>query len=307
MHTRSGRGVAQVTWRPRRGGLVQWRVEFERVPMILPLGTLHSFPFMLGARDIDPWTVELYWISFGSPAGFFIRQDGRLLGYAFGNKCRVGGLTYGQRCEFEIGVADLDGRRATRTGHLALVAGAALPRPLHLSDLAWESATSGYWAAKSDKTVSGAELSTAGRRYRKGIGTHPTSRLVYRLRGLFVRLDGAVGIADQNGIPPGKPAAESGQALFSVRADGGERLAPVRKLYGERATPFSINVSGVDVLELLVEHPAGVPVSLAPHANWLDLELTLGKLRRKRAASRHSPAAAPVRVPTAGGAKGAVT
>ena len=269
-----GRGVARATWTPATTGLVEWEARFRRQKVVVPTG-IGSYPYMLGARDLDPWTVEVYWISFGSPSGFYVRHNGRLIGYTFSTRFRVGGLKYGSRHTFEVGVADLDGRKGARTGRMDVVVGAALPRTLALSDLAWTSATSGYLHAKADKSVSAASLSVGGRRYAKGIGTHPSSTIVYDLQGLFLRLGGAFGIEDQNGIPPGRPHAQSGQARFSIRADGRELLPWTRRIHGQRAVPFDLDVRGARRLELCVEQPEGAAVNLAPHADWLDLKLSL--------------------------------
>ncbi len=269
-----GRGVARATWTPAATELVEWEARFRRQKIELPIG-ISSFPYMLGARDLDPWTVEVFWVSFGSPSGFHVRHNGRPIGFTFGTRFRVGGLKYGSRHTFEVVVADLDGRKGTQAGRIDVVVGAALPKTLHLSDLTWTSATSGYLHAKADKSVGGAGLSVGGRRYAKGIGTHPASTIVYDLKGLFRRSSGAFGIEDQNGIPPDKPHAQSGQACFSIRADGRELLPWTRRIHGQRAVPFDLDVRGVRRLELCVKRPEGVAVNLAPHADWVDVTLSL--------------------------------
>jgi hypothetical protein len=268
------RGAVRLGWTPGKSGAVAWEVRFRRVPMTQPT-RLGGYPYMMGVRDIDPWTVEIFWTSFSSPAGFYVRQNNRLIGYTFSTRCRIGGLASGSRQVFEVGVADCDGRKGAKTGRIETVAGETLPRVLHLSDLEWASASSGYLHARRDQSVGGAGLSVGGQRHRKGIGTHPFSAVVYSLGGLFSRLRGAFGIEDQNGIPPGVPPAESGRARFSILADGRMLLPPSLKVYGEHAQMFDVDVTGVTALELRVEQPDdAAPVSRAPHADWLDLELT---------------------------------
>ncbi len=272
-----GRGVGVVSWTPSKSAPVSWKVKFKRIPAPSPI-PIHSYPYMIGVRDIDPWSVEISWVSFGSPAGFYVKQDGRLIGYTFGTRFRVGGLEYGSRHEFEVGVADLDGRKGGRTGKVSVVAGQALPDEISLSDLDWASASSGYLAARRDRSVGGAGLSTGGRRFLKGIGTHPSSSIKYTLKGIFRRLSGLVGIEDQNGIPSTKPHEDSGQACFSIVGDGRVLVPPLRMIHGRKARPVSVDVSGVNILELLVERPEDVSVNLAPHSNWLDMRLSLKKL-----------------------------
>jgi hypothetical protein len=272
-HVAQGRGVARVSWTPRRTGTVAWEARFRRVPMQPPTA-IGAYPYMMGAHDLDPWSVEIFWVSFGSPTGFYVKQDGRLIGYTFGTRFRVGGLVTGSRHVFEVGVADLDGRKGERTGRIELTVGETLPPVLSLSDLEWESASTGYLLVQRDRSVGGAGLSVGGRRYRKGIGTHPDSSIVYDLHGVFCRLTGAFGIEDQNGISPDKPHAQSGQARFAIFADGRELLPWTRRIHGQRAVPFDVDVRGVRKLELRVARPDGVAVNLAPHASWLDMSVS---------------------------------
>ena len=154
-----------------------------------------------------------------------------------------------------------------------MVAGETLPRSLHLSDLEWASASSGYLHMRRDRSVGGAGLSVAGRRYRKGVGTHPASVIVYDLQGVFSRLTGAFGIEDQNGMPPGVPPVESGRACFSILADGRVLLPPTCKVYGEPAQNFDVNLAGVRRLELRVDQPPDAPASHAPHSDWVNMEI----------------------------------
>lgn len=268
-----GRGDARLSWIPSASGTVAWEAHFSRQPINVPFNA-SSYPYMLGAHDIDPWTVELFWVSFGSPNGYFVKQDGKLLGYTFDNRCRISGLEYGSIHTYTVGVADLTGRQFAKTEQIEVRVGETLPAALYLSDLAWESATTGYMVVRADKSVGGASLSTAGRRYRKGIGTHPGSKIVYHLHGNFTRLSGAFGIEDQNGISGDMPAAEKGQALFSIIADGRCLLPPTRKIHGETPAGFNVDITGVQVLELIVERPADTGKNLAPHANWLDVQVS---------------------------------
>jgi hypothetical protein len=268
-----GRGVARVSWTPHESAAVEWEARFRRLPMTVP-SPITSYPYMMGSRDLDPWSVEVYWVSFGTQAGFYVKQDGRLIGYTFNTRFRIGGLEPGRRHLFEVGVADLDGRMGEKTGKVELIAGETLPRTLALSDLEWEQASTGYMHVRRDRSVGGAGLSVAGQRHRKGIGTHPVSSIVYDLKGVFRRLAGAFGIEDQNGMPPGVSPFESGRAVFSILADGQVRLPPTRKMFGEPEQAFDLDLTGVRRLEFRVEQPADEPESRAPHADWLDLEIT---------------------------------
>ncbi len=275
------RGTASVSWIPAKNGVIDWKVKFRRIPKPIPI-TLQSFPYMLGARDIDPWSIEIFWVSFGSPAAFYVKQNGELIGYTFNTRFTVRGLPYGSQHEFEVGIADLDGRKGTRTGDIQVTVGQALPQILALSDLDWESATSGYVTVRRDKSVGGGGLTCGGRRYRKGLGTHPESRVVYNLKGLFTHLTGAVGIEDQNGAPDSVPIEEKGRASFRITGDGRELLAPVQMQYGQKPVPVEVDIQGVRRLELIVEAPESAQQNFAPHANWLDMSARLKQLMTEK-------------------------
>ena len=270
----AGRTSAQASWTPRESGTVNWTATFVKEPRVHPLPELGSYPYMLGSRDLDPWTVQLWWASFGSPASFYLKQDGVLLGHVFGTRCTIGGLKPGNRHKFEIGVADLDGRISARSGAIAVTIGETLPASLPLSDLPWTDAHSDYLFVRADQSVSSAGLSCAGRKFAKGIGACANSRVVYDLDGAFRSLRGKVGIEDQNGAPADLPPARRGIASFRILADGREVLAPTIMVHGQTAVPFSIDLQGVKRLELIAELPSGIAEPpIAPHADWLGMEL----------------------------------
>lgn len=269
-----GRGSASVSWTPCESGVTKWKANFKKITMPLPT-SIGSYPYMIGSKDIDPWTVEIFWVSFGSPAGFYVKQNGKLIGYTFNTRFRVGNLKYGSKHEFEVGVADLDGRKGQHTGKISIVVGETLPSEMYLSDLEWTSVSSGYLTSRQDKAVGGAGLSCSGKRYAKGIGTHPSSRIVYDLKGIFTRLTGLIGIEDQNGCPKEKTHEESGQACFSIRGDGRELLKSTHMIHGQAPKPIDFDIRGVKCLELVVERPLNVKTNFAPHSNWLDMKILL--------------------------------
>jgi hypothetical protein len=270
----SGRGVVRLAWAPKRSGDAKWEARFQRAPMINShcQGTR---PYMVGRRSLDPWTEEVYWVSYGSPAGFSVKMDGVLLGYAFSNRVRLGALAYRSRHAVEVGVADLTGVRFPGNIELPVTAGDMLPEQIHLSDLLWETATSGYRMVLANGSVGGVHLTTAGKPYAKGLGTHPDSRIVYDLKGVFRRLTGRFGIEDQNGAPEKMTPAQKGRAVFRVEADGRELLAATEKVHGQPPSDFDLDVTRVRRIELIVEQPGDGERSFAPHANWLDVKAAL--------------------------------
>jgi hypothetical protein len=269
-----GRGSVCVSWTPDKSGTYNWKAVFEKIAMSQPI-SISSSAYMSGARDIDPWTIELNWISFGSPSSFYIMHNGELIGHTFGYRMRLDNLDYLSEHCFEIGVSDLDGRKNKKLGRVEVQVGETLPEKLFLSDLSWQSAQTDYLRVRNNSTVSAVPLRCGGKRYAKGVGTCAASKVIYDIKGIFSSMSGAVGIEDQNGIPDNVKPEESGQAVFRIIGDGKELLAPTHKIYGQKPTPFEIDITGVKKLELIVEK-ANVPYEiLAPHADWLDMKLTL--------------------------------
>lgn len=267
------RGWVEVAWTPRQDGPTSWQAAFTPVPKP---ATWHpgAFPYMLGARDLDPWSVELFWLSFGSPAGFHVNCDGVLLGTTYSNRAVVRRLGCGSRHAFTIGVADLDGTHYAHLGRIAACIGESLGTTLCLSDLPWHEASSSHRFVVTDRSICGADLRAGGRRYRKGLGTCAPGRVAYELHGLFGRLTGAVAIDDNHGAPSRLTPAQQGRATFRIVADGVDVLPPIVRQAGEPALPFAVALHGAQSLELITEIPAGESPSFAPHGDWLELELT---------------------------------
>jgi hypothetical protein len=269
-----GRGCVRVSWIPAETGNVDWEMKFKKSEVIHP-GRKDTWAFMTGVKDIDPWTVEFFWVSFGSPAAFAVWMDEEFLGYTFSDRVKVGGLDYLSEHKFEVTVADLDGTKYEERRNLTARAGETLDPQLYLSDLDWKAAGSGYWMVKKDKNVSGGSLAAGGKRFRKGFGSHPCSRIEYNLPGgIFKKLSGYFGIEDQNGLGDDIPDYESGRAVFSIRGDGKELLKPQMAVKGEKAVFFELDMAGIEYLELLIDFPEDQEVrNLAPHADWLDMRL----------------------------------
>jgi hypothetical protein len=149
---------------------------------------------------------------------------------------------------------------------------AAAERPVdlsggrQLSDLPWESATSGWRSVARDRAVGGGELRLGGTRFAKGLGTHANSEIVYPLGPGDDLFRAVVGIDDAK-------AGSPGSVVFRVLADG-------EVLYDSgvmRAQPYSpprevlVDVSGRDRL-LLQVLDAG-DGNNSDHADWADAQL----------------------------------
>jgi len=137
---------------------------------------------------------------------------------------------------------------------------------VYLSDLPWEKAVAGWTANKDglprrDRDVEEKPLRLAGgRRYRKGIGTHAPSEIVYNLDARFARFLAEVGGAE-----------EGGTVVFQVYGDN-KLLFDSGTLRGMREVkPLDLAIAGVRTLRLVVTDAAdGI---IADMANWAAARL----------------------------------
>ena len=134
-----------------------------------------------------------------------------------------------------------------------------------LSDLAWESGRSGWSPNRDglprlDKDIEDSPLRLAGRRHRRGVGTHAPSEIVYPLDGKFLRFFSVVGAAERGGT-----------VVFQVFGDDSLLFDSglMQGLNGARTV--DVSVAGVRRLRLVVTD-AGDGYH-ADMANWADARL----------------------------------
>lgn len=146
------------------------------------------------------------------------------------------------------------------------------PQHVYLSDLKWESASSG-WAGhpvQIDKNISAApiELQVNGaiQQFEKGIGSHADSTIVYDIDGMgYTRLTGWAGVdASRNGY---------GTVSFAVRVDGEERFKTGTLHSRNDAAYIDIDVTGAKKIELIADK---VDNNSSDHADFADMKLSTG-------------------------------
>jgi hypothetical protein len=137
----------------------------------------------------------------------------------------------------------------------------------YLSDLSWEKAVSGWKQVLRDKSVSGKDITLNGKKYRKGIGCHAESELVYDLNGNWKRLEAVIGVSDN----AGKGRDGRASAVFEVYGDG-KKLYSSGKMFGYgKAKKIDLDVTGVKTLRLLTLD--GGDGKSADHTEWADAKL----------------------------------
>ena len=139
---------------------------------------------------------------------------------------------------------------------------------VYLSNLKWQTGKAGWTRNKDglprlDKDVENNRLRFGTRVYRKGIGTHAPSEIVYALEGRYTRFAAAVGGAEENGT-----------VVFEVHGDD-TLLYRSETLHGRREVKqVDVLVAGVRQLKLVVTDAGDGYTS--DMANWADARLLEG-------------------------------
>ena len=156
-----------------------------------------------------------------------------------------------------------DGTESEKSLSFVLKPSSVLPRRVFLSELKPLFATAGWSTPNYNHSLNGAELSIAGRKFKKGIGTHAPSKIKYYLGGAFTHFKSWVGIDDETG---GK-----GSVVFRILGDG-RVLWESGKMKAGQIKQVKVNLSGVKILSLEVTD-AGDGKDF-DHADWANPLLT---------------------------------
>lgn len=172
---------------------------------------------------------------------------------------------------------------------------------LYLSDIDLSLAYQPYGSPVKDGSVAGEKLSVGGEVFEHGIGVQADSKITLSLRNnsqqftcmvgvndrlldykrtdftkipltdgtmLFYRTDQTEGKKQFSGVGSGDGSLPKGSVVFRIIGDGKELFNSGLVHGGEKPRPVSVDVSGIDVLELIVED-GGDGVS-GDHADWID-------------------------------------
>jgi hypothetical protein len=124
------------------------------------------------------------------------------------------------------------------------------------------SAEQGWGELKRNMAVTERPMTIGGQRYRRGLGTHAVSRIVYELDGeTYATFVSDVGV-DGGG---------SGSVEFVVRVDGEIYYKSGRMTAADAARRVEVGVTGAKELELYVSDAEDGIIS--DHANWAGARL----------------------------------
>jgi hypothetical protein len=137
-----------------------------------------------------------------------------------------------------------------------------------LADRPWLSMTNGWGPLERNRSNGeqlagdGLKLKVAGVEYASGLGGHANGAVSFFLGRKCTTFTTAVGIDDEVG--------DRGQVHFEVWSDG-TRRAQADATGAGGVTPLSVDVTGVDRLELRLDSAGSVDFD---HADWLTPEVT---------------------------------
>ena len=137
---------------------------------------------------------------------------------------------------------------------------------IYLTDLDWESATSGVGSPKIDLNFSKGILSIGGVQFGRGIGTHATSEIVYAgLDGLYDRFTCSIGVDDKQNGP-------NGSVKFSLYTDNNTLVyqSGILTPY-DPAVEIDVSIAGADTLKLVADETTNT--LLGDFADWADPQL----------------------------------
>lgn len=138
--------------------------------------------------------------------------------------------------------------------------GAKAAEKVWLSSLDLGKTMQGWGQAQKDTSVDGNPIRIAGETFERGVGTHADSLLYVKLAGGSRRFTAMVGVDDE--------AGPAGSVEFRVLADGNETYKSGLLKSGQAARPVDLNVTGVNILVLIVS--AGPDGMNYDHADWAN-------------------------------------
>ena len=119
------------------------------------------------------------------------------------------------------------------------------------------------WPVRIDRSVANGPLELNGRRFKKGLGVHSRTEIIYDIDGGYERFAATIGIDDI-----GRPA---GNVEFRVIGDGRVLFESGELTGRDESQAIRVDVVGIKMLALLVDYGKGL--DLSDHADWADARL----------------------------------
>ena len=142
-------------------------------------------------------------------------------------------------------------------------------KDVYLSDMPAESSKQGWGYLQKDKSIQLPLIRIAGHEFKKGLGTHAPSEIVYRICGNYSKFSAWIGV-DDFAIPYNEASVQ-----FEVWGDG--TLLYQSKIMRANDSALLVNVAirGINELKLVV-NDAGDGQAW-DHANWAEAKVSIEK------------------------------
>ena len=255
-------GWARVCFSSPRNEEVIWEVYFEPAeiytyPVNSPRGIDVEFTNFNGVRVY--WT-PLYALN----AGYMVYLNDELLGYTPTNQFEIHGLDPEKEYEVKVYGVWFDGIKSKKPTEIKFKLKSLLPEEIYLSEIEPLSMTAGWKTPRINKAVSGFSLKIGNTVYRRGIGTHAPSEIIYEINGLYKKFTAIVGIDSHTW-------KDKGSVEFKVYGD--KKLLWESGLMRKKDSPkkIEIDITGVKTLYLKVED--GGDGKDWDHADWIEPRL----------------------------------
>ena len=119
----------------------------------------------------------------------------------------------------------------------------------------------GWGTLQKNRSVWEKEMTIGGKRFRRGLGTHANSEIVYTLDGTCRRFQAWAG----------PDMATYGTLGLAVFVDGEKRWESGKMVHGDAPKLVDVDITGAKELRLLVDD-AGNDI-MGDHADWADAKL----------------------------------
>lgn len=239
--------------------MVAWRIRFRRATVT---AAPPSPPARLSLQQ-NTRGVLLKWDAGESrPVRFRIYRDGNPLATVAGSETQYqdSDVVYGSRYTYAVCAVDFSGRESEPPP--PAVYATPVPANAYLTQLVPLSVEQGR-PPVANRSAGGRPLRMAGRRYNRGLGTTPGTRVEYFLGEGYERFSGEVGIDDAS--------AAKGPARFEIWGDDRLLFRSEPLAAGQKPQRFDVPVAGCRKLALAVIDADGGDGDV--HADWGDTYL----------------------------------
>ncbi|MCP2604615.1 NPCBM/NEW2 domain-containing protein [Candidatus Aminicenantes bacterium AH-873-B07] len=255
-------GWAKICFSSLQNEEVSWEVYFEPTeiytyPVNSPRGIEVEFINFDGVKIC--WT-PLYALN----AGYMVYLDNELLGYTPINQFEIYGLNLEKEYKIEVYGVWFDGTMSKKSAEVKFKLKNLLPDEIFLSDVEPISMSAGWRTPKMNKAISGLPLKIGNTIYKRGIGTHAPSEIIYNINGQYNKFIAIIGVDSHI-------QKDKGSVEFKIYGDGKLLWESGLMRKKDLAKKIELDITGIKTLCLEVED--GGDGKDWDHANWAEAKI----------------------------------